>query len=90
MEIQVKKNTFWKLPPVLFAFFVMGFVDVVGVSTSYVKSDFGLNDTLANLLPMLVFLWFAVCSLPTGLLMKRIGRKNTVLLSSLILLLQQG
>ena len=84
MEIQVKKNTFWKLPPVLFAFFVMGFVDVVGVSTSYVKSDFGLNDTLANLLPMLVFLWFAVCSLPTGLLMKRIGRKNTVLLSSLI------
>ena len=84
MEIQVKKNTFWRLPPVLFAFFVMGFVDVVGVSTSYVKSDFGLNDTLANLLPMLVFLWFAVCSLPTGLLMKRIGRKNTVLLSSLI------
>ena len=84
MEIQGKKNTFWKLPPVLFAFFVMGFVDVVGVSTSYVKSDFGLNDTLANLLPMLVFLWFAVCSLPTGLLMKRIGRKNTVLLSSLI------
>ena len=80
----MKKNTFWKLPPVLFAFFVMGFVDVVGVSTSYVKSDFGLNDTLANLLPMLVFLWFAVCSLPTGLLMKRIGRKNTVLLSSLI------
>ena len=84
MEIQVKKNTFWKLQPVLFAFFVMVFVDVVGVSTSYVKSDFGLNDTLANLLPMLVFLWFAVCSLPTGLLMKRIGRKNTVLLSSLI------
>lgn len=84
METQVKKSTFWKLPPVLFAFFVMGFVDVVGVSTSYVKSDFGLNDTLANLLPMLVFLWFAVCSLPTGLLMKRIGRKNTVLLSSLI------
>lgn len=84
METQVKKSTFRKLPPVLFAFFVMGFVDVVGVSTSYVKSDFGLNDTLANLLPMLVFLWFAVCSLPTGLLMKRIGRKNTVLLSSLI------
>lgn len=84
METQAGKSTFWKLPPVLFAFFVMGFVDVVGVSTSYVKSDFGLNDTLANLLPMLVFLWFAVCSLPTGLLMKRIGRKHTVLLSSLI------
>lgn len=84
MRAQVENRTFWKLPPVLFAFFVMGFVDVVGVSTSYVKSDFGLNDTLANLLPMMVFLWFAVCSLPTGLLMGHIGRKKTVLLSALI------
>lgn len=72
------------LLPVLFSFFVMGFVDVVGISTSYVKSDFGLNDKLANLLPMMVFLWFAVCSLPTGLLMGKIGRKKTVLLSAAI------
>jgi len=62
----------------------MGFVDVVGISTSYVKGDFQLTDTLANLLPMLVFLWFAVFSIPTGALMQRIGRKKTVLLSALI------
>lgn len=72
---------FFKLIPVLFAFFIMGFVDIVGVSTSYVKQDFELNDTLANLLPMLVFIWFAICSLPTSLLMGRIGRKKTVLYS---------
>ncbi|MCC8144561.1 MAG: MFS transporter [Tannerellaceae bacterium] len=60
----------------------MGFVDVVGIATSYVKQDFGLNDKLANLLPMLVFLWFAICSLPTGILMGKIGRKRTVLLSA--------
>lgn len=69
------------LLPVFIAFFVMGFVDIVGVSTSYVKNDFALSDTLANLLPMMVFVWFAVCSLPTGVLMGRIGRKKMVLCS---------
>ncbi len=72
------------LLPILFSFFVMGFVDVVGISTSYIKADFGLNDKLSNLIPMMVFLWFAIFSLPTGALMNRIGRKNTVLLSACI------
>jgi len=72
------------LLPVMFGFFVMGFVDVVNISTSYVKADFMLNDKLANLLPMMVFLWFAVFSLPTGMLMGRIGRRKTVLMSALI------
>jgi len=73
-----------QLLPVLFSFFIMGFVDIVGISTSYVKNDFALSDTLANLLPMMVFLWFAVFSLPTGILMGKIGRKKTVLISSII------
>jgi fucose permease len=62
----------------------MGFVDVVNISVSYVKQDFGLNDKLANLLPMMVFLWFALFSLPTSILMRKIGRKKTVLLSAII------
>lgn len=70
-----------QLFPILSGFFVMGFVDVVGIATNYVKQDFQLSDTLSNLLPMMVFLWFAVCSVPSGLLMSRIGRRNTVLLS---------
>jgi MFS transporter, FHS family, L-fucose permease len=78
------EKSFSKLLPVLFGFFIMGFVDVVGISTNYVKQDFALSDTLANLLPMMVFLWFAVFSVPTGLLMNRIGRKKTVLLSMAI------
>lgn len=64
--------------PLLFGFFIMGFVDVVGIATNYVKKDFLLSDTLANLIPMMVFLWFAVCSVPTGMLMRKIGKKNTV------------
>jgi len=59
----------------------MGFVDIVGISTSFVKKDFALSDSMSNLLPSMVFLWFAVFSVPTGLLMNRIGRKKTVLIS---------
>lgn len=76
-----KETPISKILPVLFGFFVMGFVDVVGISTSYVKQDFGLTDTMANLLPMMVFLWFAVFSVPTGLIMNTLGRKSTVLIS---------
>ena len=42
------------LLPVLFGFFIMGFCDVVGISTSYVKSDFGLSDGF--------FMVFVACS----------------------------
>ncbi len=78
------KSSTSKLLPVLFGFFVMGFVDVVGISTSYVKKDFALSDTMSNLLPTMVFLWFAVFSVPTGLLMNKIGRKKTVVLSMVV------
>ena len=70
-----------KLLPVMLGFFVMGFVEVVGIATNYVKNDFNLSDVMANLIPMVVFLWFAICSVPAGILMGRIGRRNTVLLS---------
>ena len=66
---------------VFFGFFIMGFVDVVGIATNYIKSDFGLSSSLANTIPMMVFLWFAVFSIPAGILMGKIGRKKTVLLS---------
>ncbi|PWD98887.1 MFS transporter [Marinilabilia rubra] len=79
-----KKTSLAKVLPVLFGFFIMGFVDVVGISTSYVQKDFQLSDSIANLLPMMVFLWFAVFSVPTGMLMNKIGRKNTVLLSMVV------
>lgn len=57
----------------------MGFVDLVGISTNYVKSDFGLTDSAANLLPMMGFVWFAIFSIPTGVLMGKLGRRNIIL-----------
>ena len=70
--------------PILLGFFVMGFVDVVGISANYVKDDFNLSDTMANLLPSAVFLWFFVFSIPTGLLMARWGKRKVVAASMLV------
>ena len=75
-----------KLIPVMLCFFAMGFVDMVGIASNYVKADLDLSDTMANTLPSLVFLWFLIFSIPTSLLMNKIGRKNTVLLSLLLTL----
>ena len=47
-----------KIIPVMLCFFAMGFVDMVGTATNYVKADFALSDTMANFLPSMVFLWF--------------------------------
>lgn len=69
------------LLPVFFGFFVMGFVDVVGIATEYVKVDFNLSEQMSGFLPSMVFLWFFLLAIPSASLMNRIGRKNTVLLS---------
>lgn len=75
------KAKFSKLAPVMLCFFVMGFVDLVGIASNFVKADLNLSDSTANFLPSLVFFWFLIFSVPTGMLMNKIGRRKTVLLS---------
>ena len=70
--------------PVMLCFFCMGFVDLVGIASNYVKEDLSLTDSVANIFPSLVFFWFLIFSVPTGMLMNKIGRKKTVLLSLLV------
>lgn len=70
--------------PVMLCFFAMGFVDLVGTATNFVRSDLNLTVSEASIFPSLVFFWFLIFSVPTGMLMNRIGRKNTVLVSLLI------
>lgn len=82
-----KSNSLKVFIPVMLSFFVMGIVDVVGVSTNYIRNDFSLDDLTASIIPMMVFLWFAIFSIPTGILMNRIGRKKTVLIAIVISLL---
>ena len=73
-------NSLAKLLPMMLCFFAMGFVDLVGIASNYVKADLNLTDSQANIFPSLVFFWFLIFSVPTGMLMNRIGRKKPVLL----------
>lgn len=79
-----KKSSKLAVFAVMFGFFVMGFVDIIGMAVNHVKIDFQLDDTLANLLTMSCFFWFLVLSIPTGMLMNKIGRKSTVLISFIL------
>ena len=79
-----KKSSLMQFAPVMLCFFAMGFVDLVGTASNYVQKDLGLTDSQANLFPSLVFFWFLIFSVPTGMLMNRIGRKRTVLLSLVV------
>lgn len=75
------------LLPVLFGFFIMGFCDLVGISTSYIKGDFTLSETVAGFIPSMVFFWFLIFSVPTAIIMNRIGRKKTALLGNIFTLI---
>lgn len=79
-----EQNKIVKMAPVMLSFFVMGFVDLVGIAANYVKADFHLSDTVANLFPSMVFFWFLIFSVPTGMLMNRIGRRKTVVISLVV------
>ena len=79
-----KKSYIVRMVPVMLCFFAMGFVDLVGTASNYVQKDLGLTDSQANLFPSLVFFWFLIFSVPTGMLMNRIGRKKTVLISLIV------
>ena len=81
------KTSFGALAAVMLCFFTMGFVDLVGIASNYVQQDLGLSDSQANIMPSLVFFWFLIFSVPTGMLMNKIGRKRTVLLSIIVTVL---
>ena len=83
----MKTNFRMAIIPVMLSFFAMGFVDLVGIASNYVKEDLSLTDSVANIFPSLVFFWFLIFSVPTSMLMNKIGRKRTVLLSLLVTVL---
>ena len=81
MSAQKNTSLVAKLVPVMFAFFAMGFVDSVGTAANFVKKEFMLNNFQAFLCSSAVFFWFLIFSIPTGMLMNKIGRRKTVLIS---------
>lgn len=80
-----KQNISYKaVIPVLFSFFVMSFCDLVGIGVDNARNDFNVSNTLAQLIPMAVFVWFFALSLPVGLLQERIGKRNMVNIGMLV------
>lgn len=75
------QSNWTKIVPIIVGFYVMGFCDIVGVATSYVKSDFDLSETIAGFIPSMVFIWFFLLSIPSAMIMNRIGRKKMVMIS---------
>ncbi len=64
--------------PVFMSFFVMSFCDLVGIGVDRVKPDFQLSDTLAQLIPSAVFVWFFFLSVPIGILQDRLGKRKVL------------
>ena len=81
MTYIMKQRTIVSALPVLFSFFVMGFCDIVGISSDYVQRSFGWSPVMTGFVPSLVFIWFLFLGIPVGNQMNKWGRKNTVLLS---------
>jgi FHS family L-fucose permease-like MFS transporter len=73
-----------KILPVLMAFFVMSFCDLVGISVDMIKPIFNLNDFQAQLIPTFVFIWFLILSVGIGVLQNKIGKKNMVNIGMII------
>jgi MFS transporter, FHS family, L-fucose permease len=70
--------------PVLMSFFVMSFCDLVGIGVDRIKLEFGLSNTMVQLIPSAVFIWFFFLSVPVGVLQDRFG-KRTILNLGMIL-----
>ena len=64
-----------KISPVLMGFFVMSFVDLVGIGVDRVSKDMNLSATLAQLIPSATFLWFLLLSIPAGVIQSRLGKR---------------
>lgn len=76
-----------QLISIMIGFFVMGSIEMVGIASNFIKLDLHISDAKANLIPSLVYIWFFIITIPTGILMHKIGREKTVLLSLLLIAL---
>lgn len=69
-----------KVLPIFLAFFLMGLADAMGPNSDKIKEAYALTDFKSTLPTFVVFIAFAVFSVPGGVLAARIGKKNLLLL----------
>jgi len=83
-SMEEKKLNIPKLLPVLMAFIVMSFVDLVGIGVDRVSKDMSLSATLGQLIPSAAFLWFLLLSVPVGIMQARIGKRMMLNIGMLV------
>lgn len=82
--MKTNKNYTYAFISIMVSYFVMGFIDLVGSASNCIKADFNLSDSVAGFFPTMVFFWFLLLPIPISLLMNRIGRRKTVMISLVI------
>ena len=81
MENKIKLQHFI---PVLMAFFVMSFADLVGTGVDELKQSSDTPRYILQLIPFVAFIWFFLLSVPIGIWQDKIGKKKTLNLGILI------
>ena len=74
------------LIPLMLCFFAMGFVDLVGIASNYLKENLHLSDSFANVFPKEQFFHLKKKTAPTCPLLNKKKKKKTVLLSLVVTL----
>ena len=80
----MKSATSRHILPVLFSFFVISFVDLVGTGVDELKESADTPAYLLQLIPFVTFIWFFLLSVPAGIWQARHGKKKVLGISILI------
>lgn len=73
------------LATVLLCFSISASLDLTGIATNYIKEELSLSGSQAGFIPSMMFVWFLLISIPSGLALNRFGRRKTLLVSLCIL-----
>lgn len=87
MNSNTENINYSRVAPVFMTYFVMSFCDIVGIAVDRVKLDLQVSHVLAQLIPMAVFFWFFILSVPTGIFQDKYGKKNVLSFGIVITLL---
>jgi fucose permease len=79
----MKQYSLAKTLPVVMAFYVMGFGDIVGTAINYTQQEFDISNTLIQVLTFMAFVWFFLLSVPVGVFQDKNSKKLTVIIGIL-------
>ncbi len=81
MENKIKIQHFI---PVLMAFFVMSFADLVGTGVDELKQSAEIPRYILQLIPFVAFIWYFLLSVPVGIWQDKVGKKRALNLGILV------